>query len=216
MAKAGISVCLTDSDSQKPMSQVINGTLEFSDEIVRIKYPKFESSGKNVEILFLCDETAEIGTPRIISDEKSTKVEIEWWTSAACPPIPVQCSFLESNNHFYDFSALRKMNGESYTAYDLSYMKENGGDEKQQNREVEVNFCAEIFPGEFSGCPFGSAVCEPSKKLSYGSALTLEFSHNSSQASIQAKYSDGSECAEKPGERWRSIFETGYYYKNNK
>ena len=53
MAKAGISVCLTDSDSQKPMSQVINWTLEFSDEIVRIRYPKFESSGKNVEILFV-------------------------------------------------------------------------------------------------------------------------------------------------------------------
>ena len=88
-AKKGITLCLTDTNSETPTSQVVNGTLDFSNEIVRMKYPKFEW-GKNVEILFLCDETAGNGIPRIISEEKSTKVEIEWWTAAACPPIPVQ------------------------------------------------------------------------------------------------------------------------------
>jgi hypothetical protein len=73
----------------------------------------------------------------------------------------------------------------------FSYMTENGGDAHETERIVLLNMCAEIFPSKDSNCPYGSAVCEPSKGISYGSALTLQFKKNpeTDSATMQARLS---------------------------
>ena len=168
------------------------------------------------EIAFLCDETkngiSDTGPVSVVGPANQKKLMIEWWTAAACPPVPVSCSFLESSNHFYDLSDLRKTDGTSYEAYDLSYMKENGGDENNKNRIVLVNMCDEIFPSADVTCPYGSAVCEPSTGISYGSALTLEIKRETNKTmNLDAIYTDGSDCdcagtCKDDLKKWRSIF----------
>ena len=51
-------------------------------------------------------------------------------------------------------------------------MKDNGGSGGINERQVYANACDELYPINQNtfDCPYGSAVCEPSKNLSYGMA----------------------------------------------
>ena len=165
-----------------------------------------------MRIVFLCDERAnQIAGKPVIYDQQNGKLVFEWKTPYACPPLPSHCSFLEpEKNHFFDISPLRKTDGTAYLAMDLSYMKDNGGDGSGgiNERQVYANACGELYPTNQNtfDCPYGSAVCEPSKNLSYGMASNMHLQMDESGRHLQMIYRDGSDCDEHSGKKWSSIF----------
>lgn len=59
---------------------------------------------RKTEIEFLCDAEAGIGRPRFESEANFT-YSIEWMTSYACPPMFVDCSFVDlTTKNRYDLS----------------------------------------------------------------------------------------------------------------
>ena len=164
-----------------------------------------QNSEKSMRIVFLCDERAnQIGAKPVIYDQQNGKLVFEWKTPYACPPLPSHCSFLDpEKNHFFDISPLRKTDGTAYLAMDLSYMTENGGDGSSSinERQVYANACGELYPTNQNtfDCPYGSAVCEPSKNLSYGTATYMNLQMDESGKHLQLIYRDGSDCEDHPG-----------------
>ena len=132
-ASIGIAFCQKTNDAWRAVAKSTEAKLVFENEIVKMTLKAYAGEGgKEVEIAFYCDETIDVGQPRIVSATTGDGLQVEWWTSAACPPLPISCSVADKN-HFFDLSELRRMDGSNYEAYDLSYMKENGGNGEDTN-----------------------------------------------------------------------------------
>ena len=74
------------------MAQSGGAKLVFENEIVKMTLDGFDGQGgKETESAFYCDETIDIGQPRTVSETPGDALQVEWWTSAACPPVPISC-----------------------------------------------------------------------------------------------------------------------------
>ena len=202
-ANSGVGVCLEVDGKWQPFGKSDQFSLTYDMDGLKMVMDKLDSSGQDVQVVFLCDESRNVGNFRSISPSV-----YEFHTAAACPPIPVDCAVYENGN-FFDLSELYKSDGTVYEALDLSQMAENGGDDDfgRPERKVYAQACGELSPmaSETVSCPAGSAVCEPDEKLSYGSALSMKLKLDETKKHIQMIYEKGSTCQEDKNRKWRSV-----------
>lgn len=106
-----------------------------------------EVSGKRQSsILFTCDQSADRGSPQLLSETAGCSATFQWRTSAVCPPMKMECK-LVSQHQTFDLRTLSSLT----EPWKFSH----------QGDSYCVNLCQGIHGG-LPGCPEGATVCRRS------------------------------------------------------
>ncbi|NWJ02858.1 MPRI protein, partial [Crypturellus undulatus] len=130
-------------------------------------------------IIFRCDESAGIGSPRLMSETLGCAVTFEWRTQAVCPPKKMECKFVHKHRT-YDLRMLSSLTG--------SWIFFHNGN------SYYINLCQRVHEGP-PGCPERASVCS---KSSSGDVKVLGLVHtqklNVTDDAVYISYSSGQEC----------------------
>uniref|UniRef100_UPI00398E403E cation-independent mannose-6-phosphate receptor n=1 Tax=Pristiophorus japonicus TaxID=55135 RepID=UPI00398E403E len=119
-------------------------------------------------IIFKCDETAEVGSPEVLSETLDCSTTFEWKTSTVCPPKRMECKIVHSHKS-YDLRMLSSLTGSwKFSSGDYTYY---------------MNLCLGVREGP-TGCPAYASLCRKSKN---GKTQVLGLVHTQ-KISIQDKY----------------------------
>eukprot|EP00062_Callorhinchus_milii_P000078 gi/632935035/ref/XP_007887464.1/ PREDICTED: cation-independent mannose-6-phosphate receptor [Callorhinchus milii] len=94
-------------------------------------------------IIFKCDESADKGTPTILSETLDCTTIFEWKTSAVCPPKRMECKIIY-NHKIYDLRMLSSLTGSWQFAY--------------RGDAFYINLCQGVREGP-PDCPAHASVC---------------------------------------------------------
>lgn len=72
--------------------------------------PLIATARRASTIIFVCDENAGSGSPRLLSDMLGCAVTFEWRTQAVCPPKKMECKFVQKHRT-YDLRILSSLTG---------------------------------------------------------------------------------------------------------
>ncbi|XP_067845330.1 cation-independent mannose-6-phosphate receptor [Heptranchias perlo] len=98
-------------------------------------------------IIFKCNETAENGSPEVLSETLDCSATFEWKTSAVCPPKRMECKLVHSHKT-YDLRMLSSLTGSwKFTSDGYTYY---------------MNLCQGVREGP-TGCPAYASMCRKSK-----------------------------------------------------
>uniref|UniRef100_A0A8B9Q7D4 Insulin like growth factor 2 receptor n=1 Tax=Apteryx owenii TaxID=8824 RepID=A0A8B9Q7D4_APTOW len=139
-----------------------------------------ETTGKKEStIIFMCDENAGNGSPRLLSETLGCAVTFEWRTQAVCPPKKMECKFVQKHRT-YDLRMLSSLTG--------SWIFFHNGN------SYYVNLCQRVHEGP-TGCPERASIC---RKSNNGDVQVLGLVHtqklNVTGDTVYISYSSGQEC----------------------
>uniref|UniRef100_A0A8B9SD20 Insulin like growth factor 2 receptor n=1 Tax=Apteryx owenii TaxID=8824 RepID=A0A8B9SD20_APTOW len=134
---------------------------------------------KESTIIFMCDENAGNGSPRLLSETLGCAVTFEWRTQAVCPPKKMECKFVQKHRT-YDLRMLSSLTG--------SWIFFHNGN------SYYVNLCQRVHEGP-TGCPERASIC---RKSNNGDVQVLGLVHtqklNVTGDTVYISYSSGQEC----------------------
>uniref|UniRef100_A0A8B9Q9A9 Insulin like growth factor 2 receptor n=1 Tax=Apteryx owenii TaxID=8824 RepID=A0A8B9Q9A9_APTOW len=139
----------------------------------------FSTGKKESTIIFMCDENAGNGSPRLLSETLGCAVTFEWRTQAVCPPKKMECKFVQKHRT-YDLRMLSSLTG--------SWIFFHNGN------SYYVNLCQRVHEGP-TGCPERASIC---RKSNNGDVQVLGLVHtqklNVTGDTVYISYSSGQEC----------------------
>ncbi|XP_069788171.1 cation-independent mannose-6-phosphate receptor [Narcine bancroftii] len=98
-------------------------------------------------IVFRCDDTAEVGSPELLSETLDCSTTFEWKTSVVCPPKHMECKIVH-NHKTYDLRMLSSLTGSwKFSSDGFTYY---------------MNLCQGVHEGP-TGCPPHASVCRKAK-----------------------------------------------------
>uniref|UniRef100_A0A8C2ZDD4 Insulin-like growth factor 2 receptor n=1 Tax=Cyclopterus lumpus TaxID=8103 RepID=A0A8C2ZDD4_CYCLU len=130
----------------------------------------------NSSILFTCDQSANHGSPQLLSETEGCSATFQWRTSAVCPPMKMECK-LVSQHQTFDLRTLSSLT----EPWKFSHRGDS----------YFVNLCQGIHGG-LPGCPEGATVC---RRTATGLTQTLGRVYTQKMSSVDGtitvRYSAG-------------------------
>uniref|UniRef100_A0A8C2ZCN4 Insulin-like growth factor 2 receptor n=1 Tax=Cyclopterus lumpus TaxID=8103 RepID=A0A8C2ZCN4_CYCLU len=134
------------------------------------------NSSLTSSILFTCDQSANHGSPQLLSETEGCSATFQWRTSAVCPPMKMECK-LVSQHQTFDLRTLSSLT----EPWKFSHRGDS----------YFVNLCQGIHGG-LPGCPEGATVC---RRTATGLTQTLGRVYTQKMSSVDGtitvRYSAG-------------------------
>ncbi|XP_075410409.1 cation-independent mannose-6-phosphate receptor isoform X1 [Tenrec ecaudatus] len=142
---------------------------------------RHSNSHRTSEIVFKCDEDADIGWPQVTSEVRGCEVTFEWKTKVVCPPRKMECKFVHSHKT-YDLQLLSSLTSSWHFVH--------------EGTTYYINLCQHLNKGP-QACSDRASVC---RKTASGQVETLGLVHTQKLDVVDDKvivtYSKGHQCSE--------------------